>query len=170
MNRTAVIDFPYDLDMGGDNKKFMGGYKRKLPYKTMSDDEILRFDIDRFLKPRACLFVWTTSSKIQLAIEYLKKYGFKLHSVITWVKNGGPTMNGIHNNSELVLFGYRGSWQIPINGKAIRTAFASPRRGHSVKPREFYEMIRPKTPAPRIDIFARGRHPGFAAWGDEVEQ
>lgn len=40
---------------------------------------------------------------------------------------------------------------------------------HSQKPDEFYEILRRRTPAPRIDIFARRRHFGFDAHGNQVE-
>lgn len=170
-NRTVVIDFPYRIGTrGATNLGTSGGpFAPELPYETMTDAEILGFPIDDFAAERCDLFIWTVHSKLPLAIKVMERHGFKYHAVITWMKSGGTTLMGIHRNTEFVVYGYRGRWQIPKKGRAIRTGFKAPLRGHSVKPREFYEMIRPKTAEPRIDVFARRRHPGFAAWGDQVE-
>lgn len=48
--------------------------------------------------------------------------------------------------------------------------FKAKRRKHSEKPDVFYANILKVTNAPRIDIFARKRHYGFDAWGNEVEK
>lgn len=39
---------------------------------------------------------------------------------------------------------------------------------HSEKPAAAYEFIRGLSEAPRIDLFARQRRPGFRNWGNEV--
>ena len=77
-------------------------------------------------------------------------------------------MQGIFRNSEFVVFGYRGPFNIPFKGRSIPAAFNGRTGGHSKKPSEFYELLRTKTKPPRIDVFARKRHPGFDAWGDEA--
>lgn len=43
------------------------------------------------------------------------------------------------------------------------------RRAHSVKPEEMRRMIEKVSYAPRIELFAREKHEGWDAWGNEVE-
>jgi len=47
----------------------------------------------------------------------------------------------------------------------------APRREHSRKPDEAYELIERMYPElPRIELFARARRPGWDAWGNETEK
>ena len=47
----------------------------------------------------------------------------------------------------------------------------APRREHSRKPDEVYGLIERMYPdLPRIELFARQVRPGWAAWGNEIEQ
>jgi N6-adenosine-specific RNA methylase IME4 len=45
----------------------------------------------------------------------------------------------------------------------------APRRGHSVKPVEFFTSIEKDiAPMPRLEMFARRSRPGWVAWGNEA--
>jgi N6-adenosine-specific RNA methylase IME4 len=45
----------------------------------------------------------------------------------------------------------------------------APRREHSRKPDEAYEMVEAMYPElPKIELFARQARPGWRAWGNEV--
>lgn len=44
-----------------------------------------------------------------------------------------------------------------------------PRFIHSAKPPELYDDLAARTPAPRLDVFARRQHQGWDGWGDEYE-
>ena len=90
---------------------------------------------------------------------------------MTWKKNPGVGLLGFYRNSENIIYGYRGKMGIDKGpGEYIKTCFESDITIHSQKPNIFYESIRYRTLSPRIDIFARRRHPGFDAWGDQVEK
>lgn len=168
--KTVVIDPPWRITATGPNSRPCSGkIKRKLAYKTMSDREIEQFPIEEFAHDQCNLFIWTIQSRLPFTIELLRKWGFRYYCTYTWVKNSGVTMQGVFRNNEFVVFGYRGNFSLPFTGKAMPTAFNAKTSGHSTKPSKFYEIIKPKTQAPRVDIFARQRHSGFVAWGDEVE-
>lgn len=167
-NHVVVVDYPWDRKSGISGQSRMGKF-RELPYKTMTDAQIRRFDLERFMAPDCDVFLWTTHAKLGFTIQLLGTLGLKYRVVMTWIKPKGITMQGIYRNSEFVVVGYRGKSSIEKTGTPMRTAFVGKHRGHSVKPDEFYEMIRRKTAGPRIDVFARRRHPGFGAWGDQVE-
>ena len=58
---------------------------------------------------------------------------------------------------------------LKLKGVSLPTFFREDSTVHSRKPQIFYQMLCRSTPEPRIDVFARKRHYGFDAWGDQVE-
>ena len=108
--------------------------------------------------------------KLHTALDILQKWGFKYHALLTWDKQGGVAMMGFYRRTEMVIYAYRGRFGINVDeGHYIPTLFSEKSRRHSEKPNIFYELIRKRTKEPRIDIFARKKHFGFDAWGDQVE-
>lgn len=171
--RTIVIDPPWKVGVGNGlcGKIMQGGkFKPHLPYVTMDDIEILNFPIDDFADKNCDLFMWTTHTKLPAALMILRKWGFYFHALLTWDKESGVCLNGFYRKTEFVVYGYRGKFGIDTSeGHYIPTLFCSRANGHSKKPDVFYKLIRDRTQEPRIDIFARKRHFGFDAYGDQVE-
>lgn len=175
--RTIVIDPPWDFDRVSDSydKRYGHGYytrEKDFAYETMTDDQICDFDIDAFIDPVSCgIFIWATHGKVPFVFNtLLDAWNLKYSSQMTWHKNSGSKMNGVFRNSEFAVFAYRGRHPLRTNKKALPMVFYAPATRHSEKPAKFYGMIGNRTtPEPRIDIFARRRHPGFDAWGDQVE-
>lgn len=167
--KTVVIDPPWKITSTGPNSKpCRGVIKRRLDYKTMTDSEIAGFPIDDFAAPACNLFVWSIQSRLPFTMDLIRRWGFNYYCTFTWIKNSGITMQGVFRNSEFVVFGYRGPFSLPFTGKAVPAAFSARTGIHSEKPGEFYELVRSKTKPPRIDVFARQKHPGFDVWGDEA--
>lgn len=166
---TIVIDPPWKVVCNLTNEKF---YRtgRKLPYKTLSDEEIQNFPIDNFADAQCDLFMWVTHTKLPAGLDIIQKWGFKFHVLLTWDKESGVCINGFYRRTEFVIYAYRGKQGIDVGeGKYISTLFKGKTKRHSEKPNQFYELIQKRTLEPRIDIFARKRHFGFDAWGDEVD-
>jgi len=51
----------------------------------------------------------------------------------------------------------------------MKTVFAEISQRHSEKPKGLYDSIRNFFPEKRLDVFARRRHQGFDAWGNQVQ-
>jgi len=166
---TVVIDPPWQVCCNLTNEKF---YRtgRKLPYKVMSDSEIGDFPINNFADEECDLFMWVTHTKIPAGLRIIDQWGFKYHALLTWDKLSGVCINGFYRRTEYVIYGYRKRLGIDVQeGHYIPTLFKETPKTHSQKPDVFYELLRKRTQEPRIDIFARKRHFGFDAFGDEVE-
>ena len=169
--RTIVIDPPWKIQMNA-KKLFarMSDLGDKLPYNTMTDQEILKFPINNFADESSILFLWTTHSKIRFAFDILDQWDFKYIATGVWHKQDQINLNGIQFSTEFYLIAYRGkrseflryTTPMPIHISVHRTR-------HSEKPQKFYDILLKHTPAPRIDIFGRRRHYGFDAYGDQVE-
>ena len=168
--RTVVIDPPWKVVCNLTNEKF---YRtgRKLPYETMTDEEILNFPINDFADRECDLFLWVTHTKLPIGLKILQKWGFKYHVLLTWDKQSGVCINGFYRKTEFVIYAYRGKQGINVGeGNYIPTLFGEKAKRHSQKPNKFYELICKRTLEPRIDIFARRKHYGFDAWGNQVEE
>lgn len=166
--QTIVIDPPWETHNGFNDAKFYRMAKG-MPYKSMTDEQIKNFPINEVADSRCDLFLWTITSKIPLCFEILKSWGFKYMDFLAWDKEIGVPVNGIYRKVEWVMYAYRGKMGINKRGKFIPSMFREKRTKHSRKPDIFYETIRNNTSEPRIDLFARERHGGFDAWGNEVE-
>ena len=88
---------------------------------------------------------------------------------MTWHKNGGFQPFGLPQyNSEFIVFGRRGGLDF-LDTKQFFTAFNAPRREHSRKPDEFYELVKRVSPQPRIDIFSREKREEYDQFGNDLE-
>lgn len=167
--KTIVIDPPWEVSTDIKHKS-MHSPVRQLPYHTMTDEELLKFPIQSICEEDCNVFLWTINSKLQFSFELLEAWGFKFHTILIWDKKDGLNLNGFRRVAEYVYYGYKGKMEIKPKFKNIPTIFSEHRREHSRKPDIFYKLVREATPEPRIDIFARRRHYGFDAWGDQAEE
>ena len=57
-------------------------------YKTMTDDELCRFDIDKYADPKQCaLLMWATAPKLDSAFRVIKAWRFTYKTIFfTWLK------------------------------------------------------------------------------------
>jgi N6-adenosine-specific RNA methylase IME4 len=166
--KTIVIDPPWNISTMNPALCRNKDISKKLPYKTMKDEEIMDFPINNFAGEDCDLFLWTTPSKIHTAFHILQAWEFRYGNFLVWNKLDGLSHNGVHNVLEFVLYGYKGRNGLDYK-HPIDSYFEQKRIKHSQKPDLFYSILTRITQTPRIDIFARKRHFGFDAYGDQVE-
>ena len=167
---TIVIDPPWNINSVSNTSHLQFKFSDSLPYSVMSDNELRSFPLNDFAEDDCQLFLWVTHSTLLFGLELLKIWGFKYHCLITWDKMQGVTICGVCRKTELVLYAYKGHQILKLKGVSLPTVFRENRAGHSVKPKLFYELLLKSTPEPRIDIFARKKHYGFDAWGNQVDE
>jgi hypothetical protein len=121
-------------------------------------------------QPRAALFMWTTVPHLRESFDVLVAWGFEYKTNIVWVKDKIGLGYFVRNQHELLLVATRGDMPLPSPGNRPPSVITAPRREHSRKPDEAYELIERMYPElPKIELFARHARPGWAAWGNEVE-
>ena len=78
----------------------------------------------------------------------------------------------VRNQHEPLLLGRRGNYPAPYPKDLPSSVIHAKRGRHSEKPPCVYERIERMYPhASKLELFARGTpRPGWAAWGNEVEQ
>lgn len=149
-------------------------------YPLMFDDELLDFNIRRFMKRNAILFLWATTPRLNFAFECLKAWRLHYKGVaFVWVKtrNDGlilrptgkrPAVTKSITEVVLAATTTKGA-PFPVVDIGVRQVVMAPRREHSRKPDEVANRIeRIYGNKSRIELFARERREGWDAWGNEV--
>ena len=142
-------------------------------FPTMQCDQIEQF-IQQFIPQHAAenchIFIWVTEGFFREALRIIEGVeGVSLGRPLQWVwkKDGGPKPPGLPvYNAEFIIYACKGSPKF-IDGPNFKTCFEAKRRGLSVKPDEFYDMIRAHTAGRRLDVFNRRKIEGFDGWGLE---
>ncbi len=171
---TVVADPPWQY---GDQLPGEGrGAARQ--YKTMSYAEICQFPAslgrDVAFAEDCRLFLWTTSSFLQEALDVMRAWGFRYQTNLVWdkvtAKNGLPWFGmgrTVRASHELVLVGVRGKPE--VRSKSVRSRFEAAVGKHSEKPAEFYRLVEELSLGPYLELFAREhRGPGWLCLGDEL--
>ena len=167
---TIVIDPAWDISMAGKMKNHTA--EEKLPYKTMSLQEIKEIPIGNIANVGCHVYCWTTNKMLKDTFDALNSWGVNFHLCLVWSKNSGiaPCLGYIFA-TEFCLLGFYGKpmQKFTKMGKVNWINIKQNSGGkHSSKPDEWYNLIEQMSPAPRIDIFARKRRPNWDAFGDEV--
>lgn len=146
-------------------------------YKCISIEEICSIPVSVLASNNCALLMWSTWPFMPRWNEVLKAWGFEYSSLAwEWIKYNPVTDKyafgpgyGTRKNLEPCLLATKGSPK--IGSHSIRDFIRSPRREHSRKPEEQYELIERLFPAgPYIEIFARNEREGWTAWGNETEK
>jgi N6-adenosine-specific RNA methylase IME4 len=138
-------------------------------YPTMALDDICGLPIADLATLDAALFLWTTGPHLRQAFEVLEAWGFEYVSNIAWLKDKIGLGHWVRNQHELLLIARRGDMPTPTPASRPSSVISAPRREHSRKPDEAYEIIERMYPdLPKIELFARNAREGWAAWGNEV--
>ena len=178
--RCIVVDPPWDQKKTG-KRKVRPNQGTQLDYSTMTLNEIASSVPVRseWAADNSFIWIWATNGKsqssglsiIEQAHELMRRWDYKYYTMITWNKGTGSCPFGPYQIiTEHCLFGYKGKAAFPkASWGKMQTVFEAPPTRHSEKPSWFYEAIAYHFPGPRLDVFARRRHKGFDAWGDEVE-
>jgi N6-adenosine-specific RNA methylase IME4 len=103
------------------------------------------------------------------ALNIMTAWGFEYATSAVWVKDRLGMGVYVRQQHELLLIGKRGLGIVPHPSTLSSSVIAAPRREHSRKPDEVYDLIERMYPElPKIELFARTVRPGWDAWGNEV--
>ncbi len=140
----------------------------EMDYPTMTLDQIKNLPIKSISEDNSVCFLWTIQKYLPYAFDVLKEWGFKYQRTITWDKQNGMCLFGFHHRTEFLLFGYKGKIEMYPRRKAFPTLVQCKTDKHSKKPHVFRELIEPFGDK-KIELFAREKHEGWHAWGNEVK-
>ena len=144
-------------------------------YPVMSVADIMRLPVATLAADDCTLFMWWVASQPQEALDVVRAWGFTLKTMTGFVWNK-QTKNNLpffgmgfytRQGSENCLIAVRGK---PKRASAsVRAVVCAPVGRHSEKPDIFRtRIVGLMGDVPRIELFARCRVPGWAAWGNEM--
>jgi len=152
-------------------------HKRLSRYQTLSCKEIMDIHVGRVAASRSHLYLWVPNALLAEGLEVLRAWGFTYKTNLVWHKirkDGGPDGRGVgfyfRNTTEMVLFGIRGKLRTFAPGRRQVNVIRVPKREHSRKPDELYEIIEKCSPGPYLELFARGKRPHWTQWGDQARE
>lgn len=138
-------------------------------YPTMDLQAICDLQIADLAAPDAILFLWTTSPKLEEAMQVIAAWGFRYKTCAVWDKQKIGMGYYFRQNHELLLVATRGSIPTPEPENRPGSIFTYPRGKHSAKPPDFYQVIEAMYPElSKIELFCRSPRQGWAAWGNQV--
>lgn len=144
-------------------------------YDLMTIEQLKQLNVGEIAAKDCLLAMWWVGPMPQEALDLVRAWGFTLKTMkgFTWHKltKHGKDHFGMGNwtraNTEDCLFAVRGKPKRVNAG--VRQIITSPIREHSRKPDEVRDaLVQLMGDVPRIELFARQQHPGWAAWGNEL--
>lgn len=173
---TVLADPPWRFS--NRTGKMAPEHKRLSRYPTMTLQEIRELPVEAIVAETAHLYLWVPNALLADGLQVMAHWGFTYKTNLIWYKvrkDGGPDRRGVgfyfRNVTEMILFGTRGKQARTLQpGRSQENMLVSRKREHSRKPDEQYELIEKCSWGPRIELFARGRRPGWFAWGDQSEE
>ncbi len=152
-------------------------HRRLARYETLKLPDIMEIPVADCTSTTAHLYLWVPNALLAEGLKVMEAWGFSYKTNMVWYKirkDGGPDRRGVgfyfRNVTELVLFGVKGRMRTLAPGRSMPNIIVAPKREHSRKPEELYEIIEKCSPGPYLEIFARTQRQGWDAWGNETEK
>jgi len=166
---VILADPPWPYPKRQDIKNLYGN--TDYHYETMEVDKICEMKVSELAGENSVLFLWVATNFLEESFEIIKNWGFDYKSQMVWVKEGGK-QGGIGwyfwGDHEILLVATKGSM---LPKEKFSSVLRAPRREHSKKPDEIYEIIEKMYPnTKKLELFARGKpRKGWQTWGDETD-
>lgn len=162
--RVIVADPPWQYDKRAGDVTHRGD----LPYPSMTIEEICALDVGARAHDDAILWLWTTNAHMREAYKVLDAWGFKEKTILTWAKTQIGLGDWLRAKTEHCIMAVRGRPTVTLTNET--TLLEAPRREHSRKPTEFYELVEKLCPGSKLEIFGREGREGWTTWGAEADK
>lgn len=171
--RTIVADPPWHVSrLASPGSSAFGkqeGVLRsvKLPYETMSIEDIAALPVADLAADDAHLYIWTINRYIVDTYAIARAWGFEGKTLLTWAKlpmGLGPG-GAFSQTTEHILFARRG--KEVATSRSDSTWWQWKRGAHSAKPDAFLDMVEQVSPGPYLEMFARRARFGWDYYGDQ---
>ena len=170
-----VIDppWPYELELDehGDPIRQVSSYdaegrRAANQYPEMSIKEIADLHIPA--QDDSVMWLWTTHRFMRDSFQLLEDWGFEYKVMLVWDKQKMGMGHWLRLQCEFCLLAIKGNpvWE----NTHVRDILSVPRREHSRKPDEFFEMVDKVCQGAKLDYFSREKRPGWDQIGNDVDK
>ncbi len=166
--RTIVADPPWHYDARIiEYREGSPANVKRLPYSTLTVDEIAALPVGDLAADAAHLYLWATSKYLRQSFGIAEAWGFRPAQPLVWCKPRkgifGPGGQAFTTTTEFALFCRRGV--LPHAERVDSTWYEWPRGAHSQKPAAFLDLVERVSPGPYVELFARAPRLGWDSWG-----
>jgi hypothetical protein len=169
---VALPDKKYGLIVCDDDWDFKPWSRETGEMDRQTADQLHEATKDRFAcaADNCLLAMWSTVPHLAIAIDLLRKRGFRYVSHFIWGKDKAGTGFWNSNKHEILLLGVKGEIPCPAPGQQWVSLQWAPVTEHSAKPPVFLQMLEEYFPhLPKIELNRRGKaRPGWSCFGNEV--
>lgn len=109
------------------------------------------------------LWLWTTNAFMHEAYHLLQAWGFTPKTILTWVKDRMGLGRWLRNQTEHCILAIKGTPIVDLKNQT--TILTAKKRGHSVKPDEFYDLVDSLCIGSKVDWFSRRERSGWTSFG-----
>ena len=174
--RTIYADPPWQFQ--NRTGKVAPEHKRLTRYPTMKLDDIMNLPVAEVTDEKCHLYLWVPNALLPQGLKVMESWGFEYKTNLIWEKvrkDGEPDGRGVgfyfRNVTEILLFGVKGSKNRTLDaGRSQVNLIRSIKREHSRKPDEFIDLIESCSPAPYLELFARGDRTNWDMWGNQATE
>jgi len=155
--RVGTIDIPWAYEPDGDADR--AAHRGAWPYPTITIEQACALPVGSIMHDDSILWLWVTNFILArgLHLPVLRAWGFEPKTIVTWEKDSTSTGIWLTGQTEHVVMAARGKPLVTLTNQT--TLLRGPVRDHSVKPREFCDLVESLCPAARYaDLFSRYRH------------
>ena len=145
-------------------------------YPTMKKEDIYALPIGQIADDNCILFLWVTFPCLLEGLETVERWGFKYKTLgFCWIKHCKRQTNKLfwglgfwtRSNPEICIIATKG--RPKRMSKRVHSVVETPIEKHSKKP----DIVRDRIvqlmgDVPRIELFAREKHPGWICIGNEI--
>lgn len=168
--KTIYADPPWNQRGGGKSTR---GAQRHYPLmKAPEISAYMRAELDGKVDDNAHLYLWVANNHLAEGLRIIEDLGFRYITNLVWAKPSFGIGRYFRGQHEICLFAVKGNgWAIRTSANNISTLVGKgllPKRRHSQKPDEMYDLIERRSPGPYLEMFARNRRLGWDSVGDEV--
>lgn len=145
----------------------------RLPYATMTLEEIAVLPVADIAEMDAHLYVWTTNRFLEHTYGIVRAWGFRPAQMLVWAK---PPMGvgfggAFTTTTEFILFARRGTLAHSQRQDSSWWGWSRPYENghiaHSAKPDAFFDLVEQVSPGPYLEMFSRRSRLGWDSHGDE---
>jgi N6-adenosine-specific RNA methylase IME4 len=113
--------------------------------------------------------MWVTNNFLRDGFKVMDALGFRYVTNAVWCKDKMGLGQYLRGKHELLLFGVCG--KMTSSSRSTSSVIGDgplPRRRHSQKPDETYDIIEAVSQGPYLEIFALQEREGWDCWGNDI--
>ena len=160
------IDPPWPYETGKANSYDPDGRRVSNPYPEMSIQEI--GDLQIPAHEDSVLWLWTTHRFLPDSFKLLEQWGFDYKATMVWNKEKIGMGHWLRMQCEFCILAIKGD---PVwDNTKVRDILTIPRREHSRKPDEFFDMVDGICKGAKLEYFSREKRDGWDQIGNDPDK